>query len=63
MTILDKVWFGGRMGIVKVQTEYDGIRFYAGPHVLGNSEQEDMEHIAAWGSTVDPEDMKRFFAS
>lgn len=52
--ILDVRWFCGKtnIGIVRVLTECDGIRYYVGG-CLGRDEQEDQEEIAAWGSTFD----------
>jgi hypothetical protein len=52
MKILDVYWFHGG-GIVRVETDYDGIKYYInsfGPR--GSSDEKtDMQHIADWGST------------
>lgn len=53
MKILNARWFNG-VGIVRVEDEYEGIKYYIkGMDGMGmtNTEQEDMEYIAAWGST------------
>ena len=52
MEILDVMWFCGRtnVGIVKVNDEYDGIKYYIGS-AMGIKEKDDMQHIADWGST------------
>ena len=53
MKILDVLWFCGRtnVGIVRVEDEYDGIKYYIGsPPVMGN-EEADTQFIASWGST------------
>ena len=52
MKILDVYWFDGG-GIVRVETDYDGIRYYiksyseSGP----TNELDDMQFIADWGGT------------
>jgi len=56
MKILDTLWFCGRtmVGIVRVETEYEGIKYYiASPpgEAKGNNEEEDIQFIADWGST------------
>ncbi len=53
MKILDKMWFNG-VGIVRVQTDFDGIKYYIkGMHGMGieNTEEEDAQIVADWGST------------
>jgi hypothetical protein len=52
MEILDVMWFCGRtnVGIVKVNDEYDGIKYYIGS-VMGFREEDDKKFIAEWGST------------
>ena len=52
MKVLDSMWFV-RCGIVRVQTEYDGIRYYIhGMEFNENStESADAQYIAEWGST------------
>jgi hypothetical protein len=57
MKILDVMWFcsgHGNAGIVRVDTEIDGIRYYLGA-CKGVNEQDDKEWIAAWGSTFPKE--------
>lgn len=61
MKKLDHRWLGAKFGIVKVQTEFGRIKYYAGACEPGNSEEEDLKHIALWGSSVEPEDMIEFF--
>ena len=53
MKILDKMWFNG-VGIVRVQTDFDGIKYYIkGMDGMGieNTEEEDAQLVADWGST------------
>lgn len=53
MKILDSIWFN-MVGIVRVEDEYDGIKYYIGTIDLndgGVSEKNDSEHIADWGNT------------
>ena len=47
--VLDKMWFN-MVGIIKVQTEYDGIKYYIG-EVSCCNEDQDAKHIADWGSS------------
>lgn len=44
-------WFNGRgcVGVVRVEDPYDGPKYYIGVG-QGFDEQQDIEHIAAWGS-------------
>jgi len=47
------IWFcavDGNVGIVKVNDQYDGIKYYIGT-CSGSSEEEDIDHITSWGST------------
>lgn len=53
MKILDVRWFGN-VGIVQVQTELDGIKYYI-KKVVGENEEVDKQDIAKWGSPF-PED-------
>ena len=53
MVILESVWYG-KIGIVKVQTEYQGVKYYIG-NGNGFSQDEDEKLIAEWGSTFYPE--------
>lgn len=52
MKVLDVIWFTGTscVGVVKVATEYDGIKYYINT-VTGMDEDIDKEHVAAWGAT------------
>lgn len=58
MKILDTMWFCGRsnVGIVRIEDEYDGIKYYIGsPKDGGYDEEYDRQWIADWGSTF-PQD-------
>jgi hypothetical protein len=52
MKILDIRWFCGRstVGVVRIQDEYDGIKYYIGTGE-GHYEEADKQNIADWGST------------
>lgn len=52
MRVLDVKWYCGRtnVGIVRVQTDYEGIKYYIGA-VEGLDEMIDTNFIASWGST------------
>lgn len=53
MKVLDIVWFSnmfGITGIARVETEYDGIKYYISP-VIGADEKFDTERVADYGST------------
>ena len=56
--VLESMWFG-QTGIVKVQTEYDGVKFYIGTG-FGRDQKEDEQYIAAWGKPVYPNAMQHF---
>lgn len=49
MKILDAMWFN-KVGIVQVEDEYDGIKYYI-KEVDGLNEEEDTWKVAEWGST------------
>ena len=52
MDILGVRWFcagHGNVGIVRVMTEYEGIRYYIGS-CDGADEEVDSQYIADWGS-------------
>lgn len=49
MKVLDAIWFN-KVGIVRVEDEYDGIKYYV-KDVDGLNEEDDMWNIAYWGST------------
>ena len=53
MKILDVMWFSGRshVGVVRVEDEWDGIKYYVGAPPFVMSEDEDKEWIASWGSS------------
>jgi hypothetical protein len=57
MKIIDVMWFCGssNVGIVRVEDEYDGIRYFIGSPPMAessaNTEEQDMKWIADWGST------------
>ena len=62
MKILDTKWFCGRtnVGIVRVEDEYDGIKYYiASPQ--GFDEEFDAQFIADWGSTFPKDAGDRLF--
>ena len=67
MKILDVMWFSGRstVGIVRIEDEWDGIKYYIGSPPFSeyspNSEEEDMNWIAAWGSRFPKEVGDRLF--
>lgn len=52
MKILNSYWFNGG-GIIRVETEYDGIKYYIGAWgPLGSMDQKkDADFIANWGNT------------
>lgn len=52
MQVLDVKWFCGmtNVGIVMVDDEYDGIKYYIAA-VSGNDEETDKQFIAQWGNT------------
>lgn len=49
MRVLDAKWFND-VGIVRVETDYDGIRYYIKAVVHPSTEVQDAEMIANWGS-------------
>lgn len=52
MNVLDVRWYcagHGNVGIVRVITEYEGIRYYIG-RCEGINEDVDSQYIADWGS-------------
>lgn len=57
MEILDVMWFcaaHGNVGIVRVQDEYEGIKYYIG-ECEGTDEETDSRWIADWGSSFPAE--------
>lgn len=57
--VLESIWFG-KVGIVRVQTEYAGVKYYIGVGE-GLSQEADEQQIAAWGRKAAPEVIKQFF--
>lgn len=51
--VLGTRWFCGRstVGIVRVETQYDGIKYYIGAVPVASTEEGDAKYIADWGST------------
>lgn len=64
MKILDSIWFtpmgGSLIGIVKVQTEYEGIKYYIGT-ASGANEAHDAQHIAETGGRFPSESAEKLF--
>ena len=62
MEILDVMWFCGRtnVGIVMVNDEYDGIKYYIAS-VDGINEELDKKFISEWGSTFPKDAGDRLF--
>ena len=50
MKVLDCRWFND-VGIVQVETDYDGIRYYIKAVVNPTTEAQDARMIAEWGSS------------
>lgn len=48
MKILDAIWFN-KVGIARVEDEYEGIKYYI-KEVAGLNEEEDTWKVADWGS-------------
>lgn len=68
MKIIGVVWFSGRstVGIVKVNDEYDGIKYYIGSPPFtgwGSEEEQDKQWIADWGASFPPALGEQLFAS
>jgi hypothetical protein len=61
MKFLEVIWINGSFGIVKVETEYDGIQYYAKTVDTSYGIETNIKDIMNWGNTVDPDEMKRFF--
>lgn len=49
MKILDVIWFN-KVGIVRVEDEYEGIKYYI-KDVDGLNEEDDTWKVVDWGST------------
>jgi hypothetical protein len=56
MKVLDSIWFIN-CGIVKVQTEYEGIKYYIRGLQAGewSTPERDADYVANWGSTFPQE--------
>jgi len=50
MKILDTYWFQGG-GIVRVEDEYEGIKYYIKSVGFQLNQDADSQHIADWGNT------------
>jgi hypothetical protein len=52
MKILDTYWFNGG-GIVRVETDYDGVKYYIRSfgHNGASDEYTDAHYIAMWGNS------------
>lgn len=48
MKFLDVRWFND-IGIVRVEDEYEGIKYFI-KYSVGYDEEEDIKHIMDWGS-------------
>lgn len=51
--VSQSIWYGN-IGIVTVQTEYDGEKMYIG-QASGFSKEDDEQYIAAWGVAFHPQ--------
>jgi len=64
MKILDSYWFNPMgsaiIGIVKVETEYDGIKYYIGT-ASGRDTDDDARHIAERGAKFPTETAETLF--
>jgi len=61
--VLEVLWLNsGNFGIVKVETEYDGIKFY-GKSITPTNQVDDITEIVKWGNTIDPAVMTNFMSS
>ena len=64
MKVLDAYWFtpmgSAIIGIVKVETEYDGIKYYIGT-ASGRNTDDDVKHIAERGAKFPEESAKKLF--
>jgi len=58
--VLESIWFN-KIGIVCVQTEYDGIKYYIGQG-QGLDMQQDEQHIATWGQPFYPNVINAFLS-
>lgn len=57
--VIEAIWFD-KIGIVKVQTKYSGIKYYIGSS-KGKNENEDEQWIAKHGLPVNRNIIKEFF--
>lgn len=61
--VISSIWYHSGMnsiGVVGVETEYDGIKFYIGV-APGGTREEDEQYIAEWGSRFDEAGVNEFF--
>jgi hypothetical protein len=66
MKILDATWFTNRdgcTGIVAVEDEYEGVKYYIGHTLPNQGESQDAQYIAEWGSTFPTEAGKALFGN
>jgi hypothetical protein len=61
MKFLEVIWISGSFGIVKVDTDYDGILYYGKSFDATEGIEQNIKEIMDWGSSIDPNEMKRFF--
>jgi hypothetical protein len=61
MKFLEVIWINGSFGIVKVSTDFDGIRYYGKVVDTSLGEENNIRDIMDYGNSVNPDDMKRFF--
>ncbi len=54
MKVLDTYWFQ-QGGIVRIEDEYEGIKYYIKSVELPTTEEADAQHIADWGNTFPKE--------
>lgn len=57
--VTDSVWFN-KIGIVRVETKFNGIKFYIGK-ADGQNQEEDEQRIAKLGMPVRVQTMLHFF--
>lgn len=64
MKVLDSVWFNPMgstiIGVVKVETKFDGIKYYIGT-ASGRNIDNDASHIAERGAKFPEESAKKLF--
>lgn len=60
MKILGVRWMNSVIGVLKVDIEYDGVKYLIGVG-KGLSEDDDIQYIADYGSTFPPEAGRALF--